>query len=414
MAATSAELEKDGLLTQFIGVTGAERERASFFLESSGWKLEVALESFYDNSDDMVTDPPSRDPPSERQPEPPRVEPPPAAQPQGGGKAKGSAPKGRGGSSSRIATLGDYSSKKANDDSDEEGQAFYAGGPEHGSGQQVVGPKKKKVESDSLVKDIFKQAKEHGAEEVAGGSPSTSQPRNTSRAFRGAGYRLGESPQEPVVPVPGTSGTMPGPKPRERHVVLKMWKTGFSIDDGELRDYREPQNDAFLKAIMKGEIPDELLQLGKGGEVSLDLEDHRSEEFTRPKQSTKAFTGHGVMLGSPTPTMNPGAPSGQSQGTPSQQSSGAAAAPAASIDVDPNQPTTTLQLRLADGSRLTGKFNHCHTVGDIRNFVTASRPQYSGQSFNLLTTFPNKTLTDTSQTIEGAKLMNAVIVQRLT
>lgn len=48
------------------------------------------------------------------------------------------------------------------------------------------------------------------------------------------------------------------------------------------------------------------------------------------------------------------------------------------------------------------------------SFTTRSRPQYSGQSFNLLTTFPNKTLTDTSQTIEGAKLMNAVIVQRLT
>ena len=45
------------------------------------------------------------------------------------------------------------------------------------------------------------------------------------------------------------------------------------------------------------EIPDELIQLGKGGEVSLDLEDHRNEEFTKPKQSVRAFTGHGVMLG---------------------------------------------------------------------------------------------------------------------
>nr|XP_054757628.1 NSFL1 cofactor p47-like [Lytechinus pictus] len=412
MAATSAA-EKDEVLTQFIGVTGADRDRASFFLESSGWKLEVALESFYDNSDDMVTNPPSADPPSERQPEPPRVEPPPAAQPQGGSTAKGSAaPKARGGGSSRVATLGDYTSRKADNDSDEEGQAFYAGGADHGSGQQVVGPKKKKVEADSLVKNIFKHAKDHGAEEVAaGGGPSASQPRNASRAFKGAGYRLGESAEEPVVPVPGTSGTMPGATPQETHVVLKMWKTGFSINDGDLRRYEVPENDAFLKTIMKGEIPNELLQLGKGGEVSLDLEDHRNEEFTQPKKTVKAFTGRGVMLGSPTPTMTTGGASTQPSGTPSQSSS---AAPAASIDVDPSQPTTTLQLRLADGTRLTGKFNHSHTIEDIRNFIIASRPQYSGQAFVLLTTFPNNTLSDNSQTIEGAKLMNAVIVQRLT
>ena len=41
--------DKDGMLAQFRDVTGAENERAQFYLESSNWNLEVALGSFYEN-----------------------------------------------------------------------------------------------------------------------------------------------------------------------------------------------------------------------------------------------------------------------------------------------------------------------------------------------------------------------------
>lgn len=33
---------------------------------------------------------------------------------------------------------------------------------------------------------------------------------------------------------------------------------------------------------------------------------------------------------------------------------------------DESQPTTSIQLRLADGSRMVAKFNLTHTVADIR------------------------------------------------
>ena len=46
----------------------------------------------------------------------------------------------------------------------EEGQAFYAGGSET-SGQQILGPPKKKDGRD-FVKEMFKKAREHGAEAV--------------------------------------------------------------------------------------------------------------------------------------------------------------------------------------------------------------------------------------------------------
>lgn len=60
--------------------------------------------------------------------------------------------------------------------------------------------------------------------------------------------------------------------------------------------------------------------------------------------------------------------------------------PPSSIILDPTQPVTSIQIRLGDGSRwvwsfysfigcilvsfrLQAKFNHSHTIGDIRKFI---------------------------------------------
>lgn len=39
------------------------------------------------------------------------------------------------------------------------------------------------------------------------------------------------------------------------------------------------------------------------------------------------------------------------------------------VTLDPDQPTTNVQIRLADGSRLLAKFNPTHTVNDIRQYI---------------------------------------------
>lgn len=36
------------------------------------------------------------------------------------------------------------------------------------------------------------------------------------------------------------------------HVVLKLWKSGFSLDSGELRSYQDPSNAQFLDDIRRG------------------------------------------------------------------------------------------------------------------------------------------------------------------
>lgn len=52
-------------------------------------------------------------------------------------------------------------------------------------------------------------------------------------------------------------------------------------------------------------------------------------------------------------------------------------------------------------------------VSDLRQFVVAARPAMAAREFVLMTTFPNMELSDESQTLQQANLLNAVIVQRL-
>lgn len=116
-----------------------------------------------------------------------------------------------------------------------------------------------------------------------------------------------------------------------------------------------------------------------------------------------AFKGTGRTLG--------GEPSAASS------SSSAAAAAAASdagggewAGVNESKPTTSLQLRLFDGSRMVARFNTTHTVADVRRFIRAARPDLAAVPFTLATAFPPSTIEDSAQTLEAAGLLNAAII----
>lgn len=64
-------------------------------------------------------------------------------------------------------------------------------------------------------------------------------------------------------------------------------------------------------------------------------------------------------------------------------------------------------------SSLVAKVNLSHTVSDLRAFILASRPADAARAFVLQTTFPSRELPD-GETVEAAKLQNAVVVQRFT
>ncbi|KAI1890284.1 hypothetical protein AGOR_G00152160 [Albula goreensis] len=356
--------DQEVAVREFVAVTDVDEERARFFLESAGWDLQIALASFYEDGadDDIVTLP----------------------QPEGPSVPHPTGPRGQ----ARVTSFRDLVQDEQQEGGDEEGQRFYAGGSER-SGQQIVGPPRKK--SSMPV-------------ERAGRGPGEP---SGSRPFVGGGYRLGAAPEEESAYVAGDRGH--AGQSQDVHVVLKLWKTGFSLDDGDLRSYSDPSNASFLESVRRGEIPQELRQLSRGGKVNLDMEDHRDMEFTKPKATFRAFGGEGQKLGGPGPPMMP--PAGLLGGQQDQAASESQAR--ASVTLDSTQPVTSIQIRLADGGRLVQKFNHTHRVSDVREFVASARPATAAVEFVLMTTFPNKELTDESQTLKDAGLLNAVIVQKL-
>lgn len=93
-------------------------------------------------------------------------------------ESKGAKPK------SRFGTLGDLQNKDSSSE-EEEGQAFYAGGSEH-SGQQVLGPGKKKKD---IISDMFKSCQEQS---IAAEPPKMGGQQRPN-TFSGTGYKLGQT-----------------------------------------------------------------------------------------------------------------------------------------------------------------------------------------------------------------------------
>lgn len=384
-----ADQDRDELIAQFAAISGVDSERARFYLESAAWQLETALSGFYEDGEDAgAGEDLGERPDTEGAPSTPKKDPP---QPQAA-------------AAGRLNMFDDGSSSD-----DEEQQAFYAGGSEH-SGQQLLGPKKKDKKKD-VVASLFKSAKEHGAEVLEGqGGSKKKRPIN----FVGTGYKLGQTDDDhQEIP----DARLPEDKPRD--VMLRMWKTGFTVDDGELRPYEDPINAEFLTSIKRSEVPLELIRQARGGEVYINMADHRHEDYVQKKKPRQAFGGSGHTLGSMAPSVvgQETRPAGASGGATGATAMAGSSDPKIlekkaqdQVALDSSQPTTNIQVRLPDGSRMVLKLNHSHTVGTVRQFVTAARPSLLITPFALMTTFPYAEMSNDSQTVADAKLLNSALV----
>jgi len=396
----SAE-DHDIMITQFQDITGQDVERCRFYLESSGWDLELALGSFYENDGMEVEDLDAA------RPQPAGAEAPKEPPKPTGTSSTGAAPTGASSKpmsnvntfASRFGSKKDDEEETPESDSDEEGQAFYAGGSET-SGQQIIGPPKKKEGAD-FVKHMFKKAREHGAEAVdpgAAGGPGPSR-----SVFSGSGFKLGSNEMGSEM-VQGTSAPK-DEKPRE--FALKMWQNGFSIDDGALRAYNDQENREFLNDVMRGRIPRELVREARGGEVMVNMEDHKDRPYEAPKVKTKPFQGSGNVLGSIAPAVASATQASSSAGSPALSEADAQK----KVNVDSSKPMTTLQVRLSSGGRLVVKMNESNTISDLRRYIRLVKPE-APVNFSLHTTFPNKELTDDSASLKDAGVLGAAILMR--
>ncbi|KAI3465611.1 hypothetical protein Pfo_022274 [Paulownia fortunei] len=397
------------LINTFCEITAcASKSEALFFLESHNFDLDAAVSTFLDDAnpaDFAAANPTSPavqsqshySPSESLSPSPSRSRspsPPPAsrsynlrssAKPSAGASASGG--RRRGGGSGGIRTLADLNRNPKDEDSesdpDFDPQEYYTGGEK--SGMLVQDPSKA-----NDVDAIFNQARQSGAVEA---SAEHRMPSSSSRSFAGTARLLsGEvssTPQQPEV---------------VNHNIT-FWRNGFTVDDGPLRRLDDPENASFLESIRKSECPKELAPADKRTAVHVNLT-RKEEDYREPEKHRLPFQGVGRTLSS-TSDVTPMEPNN----VPTVLT--AAPTPSLGLVVDQKQPSTSIQLRLADGTRMVSRFNNYHTIRDIRGFIDASRPD-GPRTYQLQTMgFPPKQLTDLDQTIDEAGIANSVVIQKL-
>ncbi|XP_053314971.1 UBX domain-containing protein 2A [Spea bombifrons] len=196
----------------------------------------------------------------------------------------------------------------------------------------------------------------------------------------------------------GVLNASPDDMETQADIVIKMWKNGFTIDDGQLRDYSDSDNRQFMDSMRKGELPSELQRKLKKKEVAVNVEDRKAEEFTTRKPRVDPFSGPGHRLGSATPKII--TKEANSDELPS-------------VELNELEPLTNIKFWLADGKRIVQRFNTSHRISDVRSFVERIPLKSGSAPFTLATSYPLRELLDETLTIREAELQNAVLVQRL-
>lgn len=240
-------------------------------------------------------------------------------------------------------------------------QQFYAGGLN--SGIAIEGPAHGGMD---VVDSIMRQATEH----------SLLEPAASKRApFAGTGVRLGHDTVQPhgsnEQPL-GTSNQQPLGTSNEHgnaervERTLTFWRLGFSLDSGPLMPYSDPANQTVLRSINSGRVPPSLFKVPLGKAVDIRVVKRMDDEYEHTVSAlpAAAFAGTGTRLGSIT-TATP-----QSH-TQSSTASQAIPSIQPQLNLDPTQPITSIQLRLADGTRMVVRLNHSHSVGHLARFIRA-------------------------------------------
>lgn len=196
-------------------------------------------------------------------------------------------------------------------------------------------------------------------------------------AFTGTGYKLGETadPSEVVAAPQATASMIPDDNkplpvctqsPFAQYTVFMVSRSllPFGKMDSQLRSVKMQTLQRSAKATslkmhsswrtsrqgrsltvdstrltVCSVVPEELRHHNRP--IGLKLEDHRDQDYVPRKKKLKSFSGTGHKLGSPTP-----------QVLAASSAASAAPAEAKQLEIKDDQPTTKLQIRLSDGTRL--------------------------------------------------------------
>ncbi|KAK4187003.1 UBX domain-containing protein 1 [Podospora australis] len=398
-----ADQDHDTHISNFCELTGASAQTASEYLTAAHWDADQAVTAFFadqDEGDADVTAPSASAAPT--------VEPAytgprtldgrPAPQYAGASSSSASKKPQKRTGLATLSSLGgghnhDDDDNDDDDDSDDEGRRgprdLFAGGEK--SGLAVQDPAQRSSDPRKIISDIVAKAKANASQ----GNPEASSQAGPSRSrFGGSGQTLGgdgvESRRIPDPRGEPTAAAAAAGPVQER--TLHLWQDGFSIDDGELRRFDNPQNRADLQMIREGRAPLHLMNVNFDQRVDVKLQ-HHNENYRPLPKIYRPFGGEGRRLGSPVP--------GEAAAAPALATTTTTATPAATSQepttgADSSQPTLMLRIQLPNGTRLPARFNTNQTVGDVYDFVGRASADVNSRPWVLSTTFPNKDHQDKS------------------
>lgn len=425
------------VLAQFMDMTQCDESKAKFFLEASNYDIESAAAAFFNNDDQNGNDDSdvamktyhqssesgSSNINSDN------------INPFDNNSSSGSRSSSKNNKentakrttrSKGFASLDDYKNDSCDSDDDHpKGQDYFAGGSER-SGQMITGPPDRDGRGGmgDLMSGIVEKSKVYMQDKGKGKGDLHASSRSKSM-FKGSGNKLGDSvSSETKSDVTRKSKQNESESENDddsdvQKVELRFYSDGFMIGDGPFRGLADPANASFLSSILTGQIPSELRALQTNRDKPLDVQiiDKRNEKYDESKESKmskkprNAFQGTGNVLGVPTPTIVANStPNKSTSHSHSPQLSESSQASGLELTVDSSKPVTSLQVRLGDGSLLVLKANHHHTVGQIREVIRLSRPK--APAFTLRSGFPPKQLSEDTISLQEAKLLNAVIIQK--
>ncbi|KAL5199987.1 hypothetical protein ABZP36_021190 [Zizania latifolia] len=421
--------EAQSLVESFCAVTSATPDEAAFFLESHNWALDSAVRSFYDSTDgDAEGD--AADPAP--QPLPPPADDGDADSEEdedyvGGGdedqddddddydygceaaplsaaaavptkrlkrvrSTRGGSGSGSGGASGKgnVRTLSDLGGGRNGEGSDEDSEDEWSPPPELYTGGEKSGMVVRD-RSKRNVDEVFKKAKTKGAKQGLFKARWKS-----SRSFTGTGRLL-----------TGETVESDAPQPPENIVHnIYFWSNGFTVNNGPFRSFDDPANASFLASIKNSECPSELEPADRSSKVNVNLI-RKEEKYPEPVKHAAPFQGGRRTLGTPSDNSTP----------PDTTSAAAAcstttATETSTLMVDDSLPSTSLQIRFVDGSRMVARFNTNRTIADVRAFIDTTRPG-EASDYTLQAGFPPMMLDDMTKTIEEAGVANSVIIQKV-
>lgn len=306
----------------------------------------------------------------------------------------------------RIMGLNDLR-REAGDD-----RSMYAGGEK--SGMAIEGVDDPANPQARMIRSILEQAAKggtgHGSEDEQEGGEEEEGRR--TKPFQGRPQRLRDG--QSCTPTPTDDGEKETLKRKPGKVTrtLTFWRNGFTVaEGGPLFEYHVPENQQLLGLLQAGHAPLSLLQVEPGQSVDVRVLHRMGEDFD-PAASSEARTTGGSS------TLKVFAGKGQRLGDLAEPSSSSKAqimtqrTPAGQPTIDPSQPTTTLQLRFANGTRMNATFNTSNTVADLFSFVQTSS-EAGSRTFSLLFGRPPTSLDPSdARSLQDLNLLNTVVMQQ--